>query len=59
MTAGLFCPICRRYSDRYATALARDAHLLEAHPSSEEALLVSERRRKQHYGTPTGKATHA
>lgn len=52
-----YCPVCRKYSDKFATLPRMEEHLLEAHPSTEEALLITERRRKGYAQDTVGKTT--
>jgi hypothetical protein len=48
-----YCPVCRKYSDKFPTLPAMEEHLIGMHPTTEEALLITERRRKG-YAQDTG-----
>lgn len=48
-----YCPVCRKYSDKYPSLKAMEDHLIEAHPSTDEARDITERRRKG-YAQDTG-----
>jgi len=52
-----YCPVCRKYSDKYATLKGMEDHLLEAHPDTEEARALTERRRKGYAQDTVGKTT--
>lgn len=41
-----YCPVCAKYSDKFPTEVKRDKHLVDVHPESEDARLITERRRK-------------
>lgn len=53
----LYCPVCAKYSDKFPTAQLRDDHLVEVHPLSEEALDITQRRRKGYAQDLVGKTT--
>ena len=52
-----YCPVCRKYSDKFPSTKARDDHLVEVHPTSEDALLITERRRKGYAQETVGKTS--
>jgi hypothetical protein len=55
-----YCPVCKKYSDKYPTDALMEAHLVAVHPDSDEAKLIIERRRKGYAQTAElGKTTPA
>lgn len=52
-----YCPVCRKYSDKFPTLNTMEDHLVETHPTSEDALLITERRRKGYGQDTVGKTT--
>lgn len=53
----VYCPVCKKYSDKFPTQTVRDDHIVEIHPLSAEALDITQRRQRGYAQGLVGKTS--